>query len=138
MRILVTGAAGLIGTVLRPPLLERYGSVRLFDRIAIPDVRPGEEPVIGDMANLEEVVSATHGMDCMVHFAGIPREAPFADILSSNIIGTYNAFEAVRRCGGRRVVFASSNHVVGYHRSHQSLGIDAELRPDSRYAVSKV
>jgi uronate dehydrogenase len=138
MRILLTGAAGAIGTFLRPVLLARYGTLRLFDRIAISDPNEGEEAVLGDIADLEQISRATEGIDCIVHFAGIPKEAPFEDILSANMVGTYNVFEAARLRGAGRVVFASSNHVIGFHKSDRDVGIDAELRPDSRYGVSKV
>jgi uronate dehydrogenase len=138
MRILLTGAAGAIGTVLRPVLLARYGKVRLFDRVPVADVQDGEEAVIGDATDLARMVAATREMDCVLHFAGIPREASFPEILTANIISTYNAFEAARQCGVRRVVFASSNHVIGFHRSDRDIGLDAEPRPDTRYGVSKV
>jgi uronate dehydrogenase len=138
MTILLTGASGAIGSALRPVLLERYKSVRLFDLVRPADLKTGEEVVGGDVADLPAVVAAARGVDCIVHFAGIPKEAPFPDILSANIVGTYNAFEAARQCGVRRVVFASSNHVIGFHRSDRDIGLDAEPRPDTRYGVSKV
>ena len=56
------------------------------------------------------------GIDCVVHLAGIPTEAPWDDILQLNIGGRYNVFEAARRQGVKKVIFASSNHAVGFHR----------------------
>jgi uronate dehydrogenase len=137
-KILLTGASGIIGSVLRPALLSRYRSVRLFDLNPVVDPMPGEEFVSGDVSNLDQIVAASKGVDCMLHFAGIPKEAAWEHILMTNIVGTYNAFEAARICGVRRVVFASSNHVVGFHRGDKDIGLDAEPRPDSRYGVSKV
>lgn len=138
MIILLTGAAGAIGSVLRPVLLQRYRNVRLFDLVSPTDPTDGEEVIVGNAADLAAMVGAARGVDCIVHFAGIPREAPFEEILSANIVGTYNAFEAARQCCVRRVVFASSNHVVGFHRSDREIGLAAEFRPDTRYGVSKV
>jgi uronate dehydrogenase len=138
MKKLLTGAAGIIGTTLRPALRERYEHVRLFDISPITNPASGEEVVPGDISDLEQVMAASSDIDCVVHFAGIPNEAPWERILSVNIIGTYNAFEAAYRQGARRVVFASSNHVIGFHRSDRRVGVDALPRPDSCYGVSKV
>jgi uronate dehydrogenase len=74
----------------------------------------------------------------VVHLAGIPDEAPFADILESNIVGTYNVFEAAREAAVRRVVFASSHHVVGFYPTNQTVDPDMPPRPDTYYGVSKV
>lgn len=138
MRILLTGAAGDIGSSLRPVLRSRYGALRLLDQRPSVDLQANEQEFVADIARLDAVVAAADAMDCIVHFAGIPREAPFDAILSSNIVGTFNVFEAARLSSVRRVVFASSNHVIGFHRSDRAVGLDAELRPDSRYGVSKV
>lgn len=124
--------------MLRPVLLAKYGSVRLFDRVSPAVPQAGEEIVVGDASDLDQMVAATRDIDCVLHFAGIPKEDTFPAILSANVVSTYNAFEAARQCGVRRVVFASSNHVIGFHRSSNEVGLDAELRPDSRYGVSKV
>jgi uronate dehydrogenase len=77
----------------------------------------------------------------VVHLAGIPYEPldnAWAEILPANIVNTYNVFEAARRAGVKRVVFASSNHVVGFYRRERTVGIDVPPRPDSYYGVSKV
>ena len=77
-------------------------------------------------------------IDCVVHLGGAAREASWDVILEHNIVGTYNVFEAARLCGVRRVVFASSNHAVGYYRTNRELGVEEPPRSDSRYGVSKV
>jgi len=74
----------------------------------------------------------------VVHLAGQPLEAPWEEILSANIVTTYNVFEAARLAGVRRFVFGSSHHVVGFHRRDRVVGTEAPVRPDTRYAVSKV
>jgi len=78
------------------------------------------------------------GIDCVVHLGGVPKEGPWDAILNHNIADTYNVFEAARQCGVERVIFASSNHVIGYYRVGKTVGIDDPQRPDSRYGVSKV
>ncbi|GAA3239281.1 hypothetical protein GCM10020256_60250 [Streptomyces thermocoprophilus] len=109
--VLLTGAAGGLGTLLRD-LLPGYGhTLRLLD------VRPVEgapDAVTADLADSGALREAVRGVDAIIHLAGISLEAPFEKILKANIEGTYNLYEAAREEGVRRVVFASSNHAVGY------------------------
>jgi uronate dehydrogenase len=137
-RVLVTGAAGAIGSTLRKGLHGGYALLRLSDVRNVGALQDGEEFVPADLGDYDAVKAAMSGIDCVVHLGGIPREAPWPSILNANIIGTYNVFEAARECRVKRVVFASSNHAVGYHRAARAIGIDVEPRPDSRYGVSKV
>lgn len=136
--VLITGAAGAIGNTLRDGLRGHYPLLRLSDLREITGLHQDEEFVQADLGDYAAVRAAMNGIDCVVHLGGIPREAPWTSILESNIIGTYHVFEAARECGVRRVVFASSNHAVGYHRAAQTIGVDVAPRPDSRYGVSKV
>lgn len=137
-RILITGAAGAIGKALRAGLRGLYPLLRLSDIRAIAPAEAGEELAPADLRDLAAIKIAMAGIDCVVHMGGIPVEAPWQDILEANIIGSYNVFEAARECGVRRIIYASSNHVVGFHRAGRTIGIDAGPRPDSRYGVSKV
>lgn len=136
--ILITGAAGEIGTVLRAGLSGRYALLRLADIRPCANIAAGEESIISDITDLEATVVAARGIDCIVHLAGVPREGPWDQILPKNIAGTCNVFEAARRNGVKRVVFASSNHVIGFHRVGTAVDEFAQPRPDSRYGVSKV
>jgi uronate dehydrogenase len=136
--ILITGAAGAIGSTLRAGLAGVYPLLRLTDAKPVPVVAPGQEYVPADLADLAAMKSVTAGIDCVVHLGGVPREGPWEAILPANIAGVYNVFEAARQSGVKRIVFASSNHVIGYHRADKTVGIDAEARPDSRYGASKV
>ena len=138
LRVLVTGGAGKIGTALRSHWRGRYGLLRLADIAAQEPTGAGEEICHLDMRDITSVEKSMEGMDCVVHLAGIPHEDTWDNILSVNIEGTYNAFEVARRQGVRRVVFASSNHVIGFHRREEVIDTDAQPRPDSRYGVSKV
>ena len=135
-RILITGAAGEIGCVLRAGLYGESCTLRLLD-IRPQSARPGEEVVTADLANIAALGEAARDVDCIVHLAGVPREGAWEAILPNNIIGTYNVFEAARKAGVRRVIFASSNHVIGYYRANQPVGVTEPERPDSRYGVSK-
>ncbi len=136
--ILITGAAGAIGKTLRAGLRGHYPLLRLSDVRDLEPVESGEELNTADLRDYAAVKTATTAINCVVHLGGIPKEASWPSILEANIIGTYNLFEAARECGVKRVIFASSNHAVGFHRASRSIGIDVAPRPDSRYGVSKV
>jgi uronate dehydrogenase len=138
--VLVTGAAGLIGTWLRGGLPERGWAVRGLDVVPIPDTRPGEEQVVADVTDLAAMVEATRGAAAVVHLAGLPTEDTWPAISHANIGGTYATLEAARRSGAERVVLASSNHAAGYApRPAEGLLTedDAGHRPDTYYGVSK-
>jgi len=135
--VLITGAAGEIGGVLRSELAGRYRRIVLFDRMPMTREHPAEEIHVGDLASRSMLQDAMRDIDCVVHLAGVPREAEWDPILQANIVGLYNVFETARTSGVRRMVFASSNHVVGYYRATRVLDDTVPLRPDGRYGVSK-
>ena len=138
--VLLTGAAGRIGTWLRGGLPERGWAVRCLDVVPVADVRPGEEHVVADVTDLAAVVDATEGASAVVHMAGIASESTWPAISHANIEGTYCVLEAARRAGVQRVVLASSNHATGYTpRPAEGLltEADAPPRPDTYYGVAK-
>lgn len=137
-RVLITGAAGTIGTVVRQGLRRRYPALRLLDVAEMGNAEQGEEIVTADLRDYPAVEAAMAGVDAVVHLGAIPGEAPFAEICAHNILGTYNVFEAARLQGVRRVVYASSNHATGFYRESDRIGPDAPVRPDTYYGVSKV
>ncbi len=137
-RCLVTGAAGGIGTRLRRLLKGVYPILRLSDRVQPADLAPDEEFVAADLTDPAAMDRAVAGMQGIIHLGGLSVERSWDEILQANIIGTYNLFEAARKGGVERIVFASTNHVTGFYRRHRRLGTAAIPRPDSRYAVSKV
>ncbi len=136
-RIVFTGAAGGIGTMTRPLLAKLYPGLVLSDRVAPPDLLANETFVAADLTRPEEVAAALRGAHSIIHFGGHSIEGPWDSILQANIIGCYNLFEAARQAGVKRIVFASSNHAVGFYRRKRKIGTDVTVRPDSRYGVSK-
>ena len=136
-RVLITGAAGDIGGRLRRTLQGIYPVLRLSDRVPLGDAGPREEIERGDVADLSACERMCAGVDGIVHLGGMSVENEWEVILESNIVGTYNLFEAARRQGVRRVIFATSNHAVGFYHRDQTIGVDVTVRPDSRYGVSK-
>ena len=143
-RVLVTGAEGTIGTAVREHLGDRY---ELRSLTLAPQDFPSH---VADIAELDAILPAFDSVDSVVHLAGSAAiETPWEDVLGNNIVGTYNVFEAARRAGVARVVFASSNHAVGMYEvdgapavyepdDQRSYDHTAEIRPDSLYGVSKV
>jgi len=135
--VLVTGAAGGIGTRLRSLLKGVYPNLRLSDIRPPADLGAGEAFVKCDLAVMAEVEKAVAGVQGIVHLGGHSTEGPWDTILQSNIVGCYNLFEAARRGGVERIVFASSNHAIGFYPRHRRISADNPVRPDSRYGVSK-
>jgi uronate dehydrogenase len=137
-KVLVTGAAGHIGRILCAGLAARGWKVRGLDRVPLDGVDGlADPPVVADVQDAAAVRTAMTGVDAVVHLAGIAGEAPFAEILSI-MDGTFQVFDAARREGGVRIVYASSNHAVGYTPRSELAPVDLLPRPDTYYGVSKV
>lgn len=136
-RVLLTGAAGSIGTFLRRELAGVYPELVLADIRPIDGVGPGESFHHLDITDLSACEAACEGVDGILHFAGQAGESAWEDIRAKNIDGAYNIFEAARRQRVQRLCFATSNHAVGFYRREQRIGIDHKVMPDSRYGVSK-
>src|SRR5689334_13102774 len=136
--VLLTGAAGGLGTLMRNLLPAFSYELRLLD------VRPIEgdpDAVTADLSDRAALREAVRGVDAIIHLAGISLEAPFEKILKANIEGTYHLYEAAREEGVPRIVFASSNHAVGYTPRPRGDGplipVDTPRRPDTFYGLSK-
>ncbi len=136
-RILMTGASGGIGTSLRKLLPPIYPDLLLSDLKAPADLGKNEKFKAADLASMAEVEAICEGVDGILHFGGYSVEGPWDDILQSNIIGCYNLFEAAHKKGVKRIVFASSNHAIGFYPRYHHIGTNVTPRPDSRYGVSK-
>jgi uronate dehydrogenase len=135
--IVITGAAGLIGSMLRPRLARPDRTLRVLD-IEPLTAGPGEEAVEASVTDLESMTAACQGADAIIHLAGIPGESSWPRILETNINGGYGVFEAARRAGVPRVVFASSNHAVGFTpRTAFPVPDYAFPAPDTYYGASK-
>jgi uronate dehydrogenase len=133
----LTGAAGGLGRVLRPRLREWARVVRVSDRIGCGATEAGEEVVLAELWDKSAVDALLENVDAVVHFGGISLESPFEQLVPANIVGLYNVYQAARKHKVRRVVYASSSHVAGFYRQTEVIGIDAPLRPDCLYAVTK-
>ncbi|SDE93521.1 uronate dehydrogenase [Paracoccus isoporae] len=135
--ILITGAAGRLGTELRRGLAPLAKTLRLADVDEIEDAKPNEEVRTFDLSDMDAVMSACEGVDAIVHFGGAPQERPWDEVLNSNIRGSYHIYEGARKHGVSRVVYASSVHAIGYHELETHIDAAAPHRPDSLYGLSK-
>lgn len=136
-RLLLTGAAGALGRVLRNSLKPLCTTLRLSDIADLGTAGANEELVRCDIADAQAVDGLLAGVDAVVHMGGISVEGPWAPILAANIVGVHNLYEAVRRHGVKRVVLASSNHAIGFYPQSNVIGTDIALRPDGNYGISK-
>lgn len=137
-KLVLTGAAGRLGSYLREPLskmCEELISTDLAEELGT--TYPGETYIKADLQDLDEMVQLLAGADMVVHFGAIGDEAPFETLLGPNFIGAYNIWEAAYRNGLRRVIYASSIHAVGMHKKTDFIGIDAPHRPDTFYGLAK-
>lgn len=137
-KLVLTGAAGHLGSRLREPmakLADTLISTDIADEIG--KTLTNETYVKADLADLAAMTDLLEGADMVVHFGAIGDEAPWDDILKSNLIGSYNVWEAARLNGLRRVVYASSIHAVGMHPRNQAIGVDVPHKPDTFYGLAK-
>jgi uronate dehydrogenase len=135
--ILMTGAAGGLGVAMRPKLKQNCQRLRLSDLAPMAAAGEHEEVVQADLADAAAVQKLVQGCQAIVHFGGVSTEQPWPAILQANIIGAYNLYEAARIHGVKRIVFASSNHVMGFYRQSEVVDAFSPPRPDGFYGLSK-
>ncbi|KIQ10864.1 NAD-dependent epimerase/dehydratase family protein [Rhodococcus sp. MEB064] len=138
--VLITGAAGNMGRMLRPLLRRSDRTLRLFDIAGITDLDPTEEYIQGSVTDRAAVARAVEGVDAIVHLGGLSTEDSWENILAVNVDGTQAIFDAAVTHGVTRVVYASSNHAVGFWTHDESDGMlagDVAPRPDGFYGWSK-
>ena len=137
-RLLLTGAAGGLGKVLRETLRPYAKVMRLSDIVeTAPASDSSEEVVTCDLADKQAVHQLVEGVDAILHFGGVSTEHAFEEILGANICGVFHIYEAARRHGVKRVIFASSNHVIGFYKQNEVIDAHSPRRPDSYYGLSK-
>ncbi|MBO9467686.1 NAD(P)-dependent oxidoreductase [Tropicibacter sp. R15_0] len=137
-RLLLTGATGAMATAIRPLLSELADTVVVSGRREVQNLLPHEENCCASLDDFDAVNAAVAGCDGIIHLGGYSVEGPFGPIQDANIQGVYNLYEAARAHGHPRIVFGSSNHVVGFYPQSETIDAQAVPRPDSLYAVSKI
>jgi uronate dehydrogenase len=135
--ILITGAAGDVGTHLRRELAGKY-VLKVSDLRSLKKIDKEEKFVRADISKFADALRITKGVHAIVHLGGYSVEGPWKGILNANIIGCYNMFEAARINGVKRIIFPSSNHATGFYRRVTTIDHRVYPKPDGRYGVSKV
>lgn len=138
--VLITGAAGKLGTQLRSRLQRPGRLLRLLDVVPPAPADPQEpvEIMLGSVTDPEVMTEACCDVDAVIHLAGIARESSWNDAVDVTINGTYTLLEAARETGVSRIILASSNHAVGFRElASAPLPADSSPRPDTYYGVSK-
>lgn len=136
-RILLTGAAGTLGSAMRKALVSWVDELVLSDIVPITELNKGESFVKCDLGDLASVVALVKGCDGIIHLGGVSVEGSFENIMNGNLKGGYHIYEAARQQSVKRIVFASSNHLTGFHSREERLDNKSPMRPDSLYGVSK-
>jgi uronate dehydrogenase len=136
-RILITGAAGSLGSELRTGVAHLAETLRLVDVKPMGSAAPNEEIVVCNLADKAAALEATRDCDAVLHFAGHPREQSFEEIIADTLPAAYHVYEGARRHGARRVVYASSIHAVGFHAVEDVPDTRVPHRPDTFYGLTK-
>jgi uronate dehydrogenase len=136
-RILITGAAGSLGSHLRKGVAHLAERVRLVDIRDVDRPTPQEEIVRCNLADRDAAFAATRDCDAILHFAGHPREQSFDEIIADTLPAAYNVYEGARRGGCRRVIYASSIHAVGFYPVEAVPDTRMPHRPDTFYGLTK-
>lgn len=137
-KIVLTGAAGRLGSYLREPLSKlctEFVSTDISDGIGT--LYENETFIKADLENLDEMLAVTVGADMVIHFGAIGDERPFEVLLGPNFIGAYNVWEAAYQNNVKRIVYASSIHAVGMYPKTEFIGTDVPHRPDTFYGLAK-
>ncbi len=137
-RLLITGAAGGLGSMCRDRLKHMAKTLRLSDVVEMPPAGENEEVVVCDLGDKAAVEELVKGCDGIVHLGGRSIEDTWEVISNANIDGVFNLYEACRKTGCKRVIFASSNHAIGFHEQSVKLDAHSVTKPDGLYGVSKV
>ena len=136
-KVLVTGAAGHLGGMLFRSLADLGYKKLVGTDLKKKKVEKNQKFISANLKNFKQTLKMTKGIYAIVHFGAIPIEDTQQNILNNNIIGTYNLFEAARINKVKRIIFASSNHAIGFHRRTKKLNQHSNQRPDSHYGLSK-
>ncbi|MFK8029275.1 MAG: NAD-dependent epimerase/dehydratase family protein [Gammaproteobacteria bacterium] len=137
-KLVLTGAAGRLGSYLREPLSKLAKELVSSDIVDDIGKRFNNESYVkADLENYAAILELLKDADMVVHFGALGDESSFEEILGPNIVGAYNVWEAAYQKKVRRVVYASSIHAVGMHSNKQNIGIDAPHRPDTFYGLAK-
>jgi uronate dehydrogenase len=135
--VLLTGASGNLGRHLAAALGSHGWVLRLTDIVEFPDALPAQATFTrADLRDGVAMLRLAEGCGAILHFGGVSRDRPFGEVLGPNLEGLYHIYEAARR-ERARVIFASSNHAIGFHERSETIDDDTQFLPDTYYGLSK-
>ncbi len=135
--ILLTGASGALGRVLVRSLGALGWRLVLTDIAPFPDALPGGAVFSrADLSDGMAILRLAEGCGTIIHLGGVSVERPFEEVIGPNIRGLYHIYEAARR-EKARVIFASSNHSVGFYERDANVPAETPFMPDGYYGLSK-
>lgn len=138
MKLVLTGAAGRLGSYLREPLANMADSLVSTDIVEdIGKLHEGETYMQADLASYDAIAKVVEGADMVIHFGAFVDEGPFEKLLGPNFVGSYNIWEAAWKTGAKRVIYASSIHAVGMYPKNEFIGTEVPHRPDTFYGLAK-
>lgn len=137
-RVLITGAAGAIGTALRAGLRAGWQRLRLTDARTIANLAPNEEAIVCDVSDRPAIERMMQGVKAVVHLTGVGSDYTLEDLFRVNVRGVFDVFESARLAGVERIVYASSNHAFGCYPIEEKVSPAMSPRPDSLYGAFKV
>jgi len=137
-RILITGAAGKVARSVRARIAGLCDELRLTDIVPFEADGPNQEVRVADLADATALPDLVRDVDAVIHFAGYPREAAWPVLLDANIRTVIHLWEAAVHAGVERILYASSNHAVGYYPRDEHIDSRVPARPDGRYGATKV
>ena len=136
-KLVLTGAAGRLGSYLREPLSKLCHELVSTDLEDVGKLYDGETFIQGDLASMDDMMKVIEGADMVVHMGAFVDEGPFEQLLGPNFVGSYNVWEAAHKHGVRRVIYASSIHAVGMYPKNEFIDTEVPHRPDTFYGLAK-
>ncbi|UWR01108.1 NAD(P)-dependent oxidoreductase [Rhodobacteraceae bacterium S2214] len=136
-KLVLTGAAGRLGSYLREPLSKLCDELVSTDINDVGKLYDGETFIKADLASFDDMMGVIEGADMVVHMGAFVDEGPFEQLLGPNFVGSYNVWEAAHKHGVRRVIYGSSIHAVGMYPKNEFIDTEVPHRPDTFYGLAK-
>ncbi|MCK0120286.1 NAD(P)-dependent oxidoreductase [Loktanella sp. F6476L] len=136
-KLVLTGAAGRLGSYLREPLSKLCYDLVSTDINDVGKLYEGETFIKADLASFDDMMGVIEGADMVVHMGAFVDEGPFEQLLGPNFVGSYNVWEAAHKHGVRRVIYGSSIHAVGMYPKNEFIDTEVPHRPDTFYGLAK-
>lgn len=135
--LLMTGAAGRLGTMLRGALATPGAAIRLTDARKVAPLQRDERFIRADLTNARAMRKACRGVSVVLHLGAETGEVDWKQLTRANVEGLTTLLEAAQASGVKRFVFASSMHVLGMQPHGEDLDESSPVAPHTRYGATK-